>query len=262
MFKQFVAYRLLPALNKLLRLARIKVVPWNAPTRDLGQFIDHLKSLGMDFKTVIDVGVAHGSPGLHDRCRDAIFFLVDPVPHLKTHLAQLARKLGGTAFNVAAGSQDGELTFFLHTDTSGSSAYPQQEGRVLDGEEVSVPVRRLDGLIPGGIARPALLKIDTQGAELEVIRGATRLLEEIDVVVAEASLHEMRKGTPEIGDVIAEMASLGFVPYELIEGFYRPVDNALGQIDIAFVRSDSELRAHQAAFSPEQAERYARRYAK
>lgn len=262
MFKQFVAYRVLPALNKLLRMARVKLVPWNAPTRDLGQLIDHLKSLGMDFRTVVDVGVAHGSPGLHDRCRNATFFLVDPVPSLKHRLDELAERLGGTAFNVAAGADDGEMSFFVHTDTSGSSAYPQQEGGLLDGEEVKVPVRRLDGLIPAGIARPALLKIDTQGAELEVVRGATRLLEEIDVIVAETSLHEMRKGTPEIGEVIAEMARLGFVPYELIEGFYRPVDNALGQIDIAFVPRDSELRAHRAAFSPEQAEQYARRYAK
>ena len=152
------------------------------------------------------------------------------------------------------------MSFFVHADMSGSSAYPQQEGALLDGEEVKVPVRRLDGIIPTGIPRPALLKIDTQGAELEVVRGATRLLDEIDVVVAETSFHEFRKGTPEISEVIAEMGRLGFVPYEVIEGFYRPIDNALAQIDIAFVPRDSRLRAHQAAFSPEQAERYARRY--
>lgn len=260
MLKQFVMHRVLPALNPLLRKARVKIAPWNAATRDLGDLIDHLKTLGMDFRTVIDVGVAHGSPGLHDRCSQAKFFLVDPVPALKDSLQRLAGRLGGEAFNVAAGSQDGEMTFYVHSDTSGSSAYQQEEGALLDGRQVTVPVRRLDTIIPRELARPALLKIDTQGAELEVVEGASGLLDQIDMIVAETSFHQMRKGTPEVHQVIAAMAARGFVPYEMIEGFYRPIDGAMAQIDVAFVPEDSPLRRHKAAFSPEQAADYAKRY--
>lgn len=260
MFKEFVVHNMLPVMNRLLRPGRVKLVPWNAPNRSLGQFVDHLKSLGMDFRTVIDVGVAHGSPGLHDRCDNATFYLVDPVPSLKHKLEDLAKRLRGHAFNVAAGSEDGEMSFFVHTDTSGSSAYPQQEGALLDGQMVKVPVRRLDSIIPAQLAGPALLKIDTQGAEIEVLKGAAGLLDQIDVIVAETSFHQMRKGIPEVHEVITFMAERGFVPYEVLEGFYRPIDNALGQIDFAFVPVNSPLRARREAFTPEQAERYARKY--
>ena len=107
MFKRFVVHKVLPSLNKLLGLGRLKLVPWNAPTRDLGQFVDHLKSLGMDFKTVIDVGVAHGSPGIHDRCGKATFFLIDPVPSLKESLVKLAERLGGARSMSRRGPKTG-----------------------------------------------------------------------------------------------------------------------------------------------------------
>ena len=38
------------------------------------------------------------------------------------------------------------------------------------------------------------------------------------------------------------MDEQGFVIYDFLDGLFRPLDGALGQIDVAFVRKDSLLK--------------------
>lgn len=254
--KRTAAKVLLPAINKLARLASLKVVPLSRPNRDFPGFFAHLRCLGVEFKSVIDVGVAFGSPTLYASMPTAKFYLVEPVPACKPLLEDLSRRLDAQTFNVAAGAADGTLDFFVHPDVSGSSAYRQLEGAFFDGERVSVPVRRLDSLINKPLARPSLLKIDTQGAELEVLAGASGLLDDIDVVIIEVSFHEFREGAPEFHDIVIRMDKLGFRCYEVLEGHYRSADNALAQVDLAFVRHDSKLREIKSFFTDAQAQRY------
>ena len=247
---------MLPILNRVARLVSLRVVSAGTPTRDFRAFFRHLKARGFDFRTVIDVGVAFGSLGLYEDMPGAKFYLVEPVPACQPILEALGRRLNAETFNVAAGAADGSMAFFVHPDVSGSSAYPQWEGSFFDGEPCTVPVRRLDGLIRATLERPALLKIDTQGSELEVLAGAAGLLDQIDMVIVEASLHPFRKGAPEFHDIVLRMTQLGFVVYEAIAGHYRPIDNALAQIDLVFIRPQSALRKDKAFFSPAQAQRY------
>ncbi len=88
-----------------------------------------------------------------------------------------------------------------------------------------------------------LLKVDVQGYELEVLRGGTRTLALAEVVLLEVSLLEYNQGAPLMPEVVAFMASAGFVPYDVCGQFRRETDNALCQIDIMFVRRESALRA-------------------
>lgn len=249
----------LAVANACIAPTGLRIASWSAPTRDFGAFIAHLRRAGITPRTVVDIGVAFGTPKLYSSLPDAKFFLVEPVPSCRPLLERLERQIGATCFNVAAGAEDGEIDFFVHDDVSGSSAYRQWEGEALDGCRVRVPVRRLDAMIPLDIARPCLLKIDTQGAELDVLAGAERLLSQVDIAIIETSFHQFRKGAPEIDQVISAMAHRGFRCYEALEGHFRSLDGAMAQIDIAFVRDDSPLRSERAFFRPEQAEVYARR---
>jgi hypothetical protein len=52
---------------------------------------------------------------------------------------------------------------------------------------IRVPIRRLDACVLAPLQLPSLLKIDVQGFELEVLKGATVLLPELDAVYVEAS---------------------------------------------------------------------------
>jgi FkbM family methyltransferase len=254
--KHVLGAPLLTFANSILGLMSLKIVSQRTPTRDFKAFFRHLRARGVDFRTVIDVGVAFGTPTLYQGFPMAKFYLVEPVPGCRATLDELTRKLNAEAFNVAAGAEDGVLDFFVHSDVSGSSGYRQWEGDFLDGRTISVPVRRLDSLIRAPLGRPSLLKIDTQGAELDVLAGATGILGEIDLLIVETSFHQFRKGAPEFNAIVTRLAELGFECYEVLEGHYRAVDNALAQVDLAFVQRDSDLRKVKSFFSQDQARRY------
>ena len=258
-FKFWLKNNLLRAINHLLRPFSVKLMGRGDPNRDFEGFLGHVGSLGLEVRTVIDVGVAYGTDALYRKLRGAKFFLIEPAPSALPHLAQIASRVNAEIHNVAAGSYDGIVNFNLHDDLSGSSVLKQIEGPGLDGANIPVPVRRLDSLIPAGFARPALLKIDTQGYELEVLAGAAALLRNIDIAIIECSFHAFRAGAPEIGEIIQKMAEFDFVPYETLEGHYRVVDNALAQIDLVFVGRSSRFRVQQGMFSSEQLIKYVKK---
>lgn len=258
--KNFVYFKVMPALNRLIfSPLRLKLVTARTPNRNFTEFFAHLRSLSFVPETVVDVGVGNGTPSLYNSNPHADLYLIEAVPDTKGTVQKIALQLKANFFNVAAGASSGEIEFFVHDDTTGSSMYRQLEGATLDGTVVKIPVRPLDDLLPERINRPCVLKVDTQGAELEVLKGASRLLKDVDIAILEVSMHQFREGSPEIGDVIAAMAERGFVIYEILEGHYRSLDNALAQVDVVFVPENSVLRSHKEFFSQEQAKAYASR---
>ncbi len=257
--KQFVYNFVLPKLNKyVFGKFSLKLVTARTPNRNFTNFFEHLKKLDFVSNTVIDIGVGNGTTTLYDGNKSAKFYLIEPVPDDHGTVKRIAEKLNAEFFNVAAGASDGEVEFFLHNDVTGSSIFRQlEEEPSLDGRQIKVPMKRLDDMIPADVGRPCLLKIDTQGAELEVLKGAEKTLQNVDMVIIEVSLHQFREGCPEMDEVIHEMSLRGFACYEALEGHYRSLDNALAQLDIVFVRRDSVLRKHKTFFSLDQAKNYA-----
>ena len=55
----------------------------------------------------------------------------------------------------------------------------------LEGEKIRVPTRTLDGCLANHSQVPALIKIDVEGAEHEVLKGATRTLAKSPVLLVE-----------------------------------------------------------------------------
>lgn len=89
---------------------------------------------------------------------------------------------------------------------------------------------------------PDFLKLDVQGYELEVLKGAEKSLPNIKVILAEINLLDIHQNVPLIADIVAWLNERGWVAYDICSFIRRPLDQALWQIDMIFVPVDSPLR--------------------
>lgn len=209
-------------------------------------FYAHLKSLGFEPRTIIDVGVAWGTPPLYEAFPDAYLILFEALPMFEKSIAAIVGKRAGEYHLVGLSNHEGEATIHVGRSSiqqAGASLH-HREGS-SDKDAVVVRISRLDSALSGrALARPLLLKIDAQGSDIEVLAGARKTLIKCDVVVVEAGMFPFANDRNQLHHIMAFMAECGFRPYDLISLRRRPNDNALGQLDVAFVKDRSIFRHH------------------
>jgi FkbM family methyltransferase len=249
-------HRLSIGLNTALRTVGLRIARRSSPTRTFADFFDHLKRLGFEAKTVVDLGVADGTPAIYAAFPDAKYYLIEPLEEFRPVLDRLKAKLDAQVVLAAGGDSNGEIHINVHDDLSGSSLFLQAEGSTLDGARRRVRVVRLDSILPASIARPALVKIDTQGAELAILEGLGARVDDIDMFIMETSLLAFRRDTPTLAEVVRNLDDRGFSVYDILEGHVRVLDGALAQVDLVFVPKDSLLRRDARFFSEDQTRRY------
>ena len=102
----------------------------------------------------------------------------------------------------------------------------------------SIEVKTLDSIF-AGLCSPAnnvYLKIDTQGFESRVLRGARDSLAHIHLVQMEMSLVPLYRGEMEFSDLHTLMRDMGYALIALEPAFFDPVSGQLLQIDGVFHR--------------------------
>ena len=149
-------------------------------------------------------------------------------------------------FEMALGSKSGttKIHHFPDLPWMDSVLPPSEYGRRRIGgldsrpDEEVVALERLDSVIDTSLpssARAILLKVDAQGSDLEVLRGAKGCLPRISAVLLELSAIAVYEGLPPLGVSIQEVMSLGFDPV----GFFpvaRDPDLRVVEFDSLFVR--------------------------
>jgi FkbM family methyltransferase len=217
--------------------------------------LQRLAEAGIAPTTVIDVGAALGDWSRH--CArsfpQARFVLVEPLQEFAAAVQQTAGALGGLAVQAAAGAEHGERTINVHTDLVGSSLLREREGAAVDGTPRPINVTTIDDLVAAHELRaPFVIKLDVQGAELDALAGAQFALKSADAVVVEVSFFSFFVDGSPFDEVIARMRSADFVVFDIENLARRPLDGALAQADITFVRDDGPARAQHVYASPAQ----------
>jgi FkbM family methyltransferase len=222
------------------------------------------QSMGFMPTTVVDVGAAYGS--FASQCFSvfpkARFLLLEPLVEYQPLMNKMIEAMPAAQCIVAAASaHQGEVVLNVHPDLVGSSLFREVEKDThVNGVPRTVRAITIDSLIKEtGAKGPFLLKVDVQGAELDVLRGAERMLVDTEYILLEVSLFNFFQDGPDFSDIVMHMKSLGFVANDISELQYRPLDNALSQVDIAFVKERGLFRQRHYYATPEQREAQNRR---
>jgi hypothetical protein len=101
-----------------------------------------------------------------------------------------------------------------------------------------VPMHPLDAIAPRYLAesRAAFLKIDVQGYEEPVLRGASQTLRRIRGLQVELSLRPVYEGQTLFLPMLEWITSLGFAPYRFRDAFVDPRNGRSLQVDALFFR--------------------------
>jgi len=229
-------------IKRTARAFGIEISRAKSTRNSIGEHCALLVRLGFEPKTIIDVGAADGTPGLYDYFPQADLLLIDPLEEHIPALEEIRRKHVKARITLgAAGPQSGKIAINVYPDRlTGSSCLvdpcgvggPRQVPMITVDEECRA--RSLGG--------PYLIKIDTQGFELEVLRGASAVLEQTEIVILEVSFFRLFTSNPIFSEVVIFMAERGFEMYDLLGSSTRPLDGALAQADVVFARRNGMLR--------------------
>lgn len=168
--------------------------------------------------------------------------LVEPRAKLQTALAPYGK---GIVINaIALGAERGERLFYVNNFDEASSFF--ENGRVLNGGLYGIDFSTV-ATIPVTIDTVAnyvgehrleridLLKLDVQGFELEVLKGAEPVLDRIDAIYCEAQFEELYRGGPLAGDIFTWLHKRGFELLRMTE-FSADDDGCLIECDMIFLR--------------------------
>lgn len=201
-----------------------------------------LKACGVELHGIIDVGASDGrwTREVQQLYPQANYLCVEPRRECLPALNALSGNI--TIATVLVGACEDEIEFFGHDLQS--SVYRNTRGEIYGAPSVQ-HITTLDAICQHKNVFPDYLKVDVQGHELEVIKGAFQTIERYrPIIQLETNLMQFYHGIPVFHEVIAYMASIGYVAYDFTDGLRRTLDQALGNIDVIFVPEDSELRSN------------------
>lgn len=205
----------------------------------------------MNINTVIDVGAHKGEFALqlHQLLPTARFYCFEPLPDIFLELkANLKDLQTFTVFNFAIGDRQGELAMY-RSDFSPSSSllkmaelhqksFPYTSGEKLETvkvktlNQIGTEIRLEDNI---------LLKIDVQGYEDRVIRGASNIIERSKVVIVETSFFELYEKQVLFGDIYRLLNEQGFIYSGTWEETKSPIDGIPLQQDSIFIKKEKAL---------------------
>lgn len=219
------------------------------PFGDMRTVLEYVRNVGFRPGFIVDVGAHAGSwtEMALDVFPDAGVLMIEPQPEMRETLeAYCTRDPRVRRVEVAAGARDEVRYQTIWPDLQGSSFLPRPSSeRIASGEQRPVRLRPLDDLLAeDGRGIPDLVKLDVQGYELEVLKGARSVLGRTELLILETSLFAFLDDIPILREVIGFMGDHGYEVYDVAGRIRRPIDAALGQLDIAFALRRGQLRRH------------------
>lgn len=148
-----------------------------------------------------------------------------------------------TVNNYALGSEDSKGTINIAGNTDSSSILNMMPEHVKTSPETQyigkqeIVIRKLDSIFNDYCKKGdrVMVKLDTQGYEESVIKGATKSLPDITLLQLEMSLVPLYENEMLYIEMISNLKSKGFSLYSLENGFSNNTTGKLLQVDGIFL---------------------------
>jgi FkbM family methyltransferase len=203
------------------------------------QFFQCIKNLGFNPSHIVDVGANRGTwtRNALQYFPDAYYSLFEPQAYLSASFTDLLKnpKIKFHAKGVGATSGMMDLTT-SDRDDSFSFSFSADQAREWGAKQVKAPVVSLDEYLPTlNLPKPELIKVDAEGWDLEVLKGASKSVSNAEVVLLEAAvMNKFFKNN--VNDVTSVMSHLGFTVFDITDLNRNQKHNALWLIELAFVK--------------------------
>lgn len=187
----------------------------------------HYKSLGLRLDTVLDIGAFNGD-------WTKMFKKIFPEANIlmieaNTEKEDLLKKVGNYVIALLGKDDDKEVTYFKcknSTIASGNSIY--EEDSIHKFETEKRKTKKLSS-IPNVLKKYDLIKLDTQGSELDIIKGSLDIIKNTRFLLLELSLVNYNKGSPLLHEVLSFLNNINFELIDFFEFHYE--ENKLIQVD-------------------------------
>jgi FkbM family methyltransferase len=223
-------------------------LPWFSRRRELKRFpskanaLAFLKDIGVRFGAILDVGTHQETPELKQAFPANRHVLFEPTSEFFARIAANYAGLDWELVPVAVSDSDGEGKLRKIAITGGEISHAKLELDATDKQDVapgdlgisrvdldisSVRTIRLDTFLKQrDEPRPYLLKVDVDGFELRILRGAEGIWSDIDCIIVEAT-----------SDTFLErlqfIMTRGFRLFDIVDQCYYA--GTVSQVDLIFV---------------------------
>ena len=198
--------------------------------------LDNLIKDGIEINTVYDIGAFHGewSQFLNKTSlKNKKFYCFEAND---AHEEIIKKK--GFEYSIGVLSDKKKEVEFYSMNHSGDSYYLEQTNFYKkDIKAIKKITSTLDDIVnEKKFTLPDLIKIDTQGAEIDILKGASNTISKASLIYLECPIVKYNLNAPNFNDYINYLETINFLPYEICEIHY--INKVLVQIDIIFIKKE------------------------
>jgi len=197
------------------------------------QLVQKLKHHNFDIKNILDIGAHRGewTKKFKESFPEVHSIMIEANPNHSEYLSTVGE------FHIALlGKTNEEVDYYLCTDVQNN------HGNGIYKENTNVPFRSerrkmvtLELLLQG--KQFDLIKMDVQGAELDIIQGSPGMIHNTKYLWLEVNVHNYNIGAPRAGQIIAYLDQIGFEIFDVADVNHFGNEGHLLSMDLLFINS-------------------------